>query len=105
MKKIALSGGAPVTVATAEEPYGRPFWGPDNMIVWAQSTGIMRVSANGGTPEPVGFEDVGTAVGGLQILPGTLQRRLKAEKTSFQKMRATTTRPGKYSWVRSNQVS
>jgi serine/threonine-protein kinase len=51
LKKIAVSGGAPVTLSDAENPYGAPFWGTDDTIVWGQSQGIMRVSANGGTPE------------------------------------------------------
>ena len=51
LKKIAVSGGAPVTLSDAERPYGPPFWGTDDRIVWGQSEGIMRVSANGGTPE------------------------------------------------------
>lgn len=50
LKKIAVSGGAPVTLADAY-PLGTPFWGADDMVVWSQAEGIMRVSANGGTPE------------------------------------------------------
>ena len=51
LKKIAVGGGAPVTLSDAENPFGAPVWGTDDMIVWGQSEGIMRVSANGGTPE------------------------------------------------------
>ena len=51
LKKIAVSGGAPVTLSDTENPYGAPVWGTDDTIVWGQSEGIMRVSANGGTPE------------------------------------------------------
>jgi serine/threonine-protein kinase len=51
LKKIAVSGGAPVTLSDAENPFGAPVWGTDDTIVWGQSEGIMRVSANGGTPE------------------------------------------------------
>jgi Tol biopolymer transport system component len=51
LKKTLVGGGAPVTLAPIEDPYGRPVWGADDRIVWGQSTGIMTVSANGGTPE------------------------------------------------------
>ncbi len=51
LKKIAVRGGAPVTLSGTERPFGAPVWGTDDTIVWAQSEGIMRVSANGGTPE------------------------------------------------------
>ncbi len=52
LKKIAVSGGAPVTLAGAEDPYyGAPVWGSDDTIVWGQAEGIMKVSSNGGTAE------------------------------------------------------
>ena len=51
LKKIAVSGGAPVTLSDANNPLGAPSWGADDRIVYGQLQGIMRVSANGGTPE------------------------------------------------------
>ena len=51
LKKIAVSGGAPLTLSDAEDPYGAPNWGADDTIVFGQPEGIMRVSANGGEPE------------------------------------------------------
>ena len=50
LKKIAVSGGAPVTLCDATNPFGVS-WGIDDTIVFGQPEGIMRVSANGGTPE------------------------------------------------------
>jgi eukaryotic-like serine/threonine-protein kinase len=53
LKKIAIGGGTPVTVL---ENYLRTqglSWGPDNTILYGDYNGIMRVSANGGTPEIV----------------------------------------------------
>jgi Tol biopolymer transport system component len=50
LKKIAISGGAPITLCSALEPR-RPTWSADDMIVFAQSRGIMGISSNGGTPE------------------------------------------------------
>ena len=52
LKKIAVSGGAPVTLSDTNNPRGSSaVWGTDDTIVWGQLEGIMRVSANGGTPE------------------------------------------------------
>jgi len=57
LKKIAVSGGVPVTLARSSYPAGST-WNADNTIMYGQSgtgTGvsIMRVPANGGTPELV----------------------------------------------------
>ena len=50
LKKISVNGGAPVALCDAI-PYGVT-WGADDTIVYGQQTGgVMRVSANGGTPE------------------------------------------------------
>jgi eukaryotic-like serine/threonine-protein kinase len=70
LKKIATSGGAPLTLADIS-PYASFHW-TDDMIVYGQEgKGIMRVSANGGTPElivkPVENESVLRCP---QILPG-----------------------------------
>jgi Tol biopolymer transport system component len=54
LKKIAISGGSPVSLCSADSVYGGPgpIWYSDDTIVYADiPTGIMRVSANGGTPE------------------------------------------------------
>ena len=51
LKKIAVSGGAPVTLTDAGNPGGPPFWAADDTIVFGQTGGIMRVSANGGIAE------------------------------------------------------
>jgi serine/threonine-protein kinase len=68
LKKIAVSGGASVTLSDASTPFGAPVWGTDNMIIWSQIDGIMRVSANGGTPEVL-ISNPGT-IGSPQMLPG-----------------------------------
>ena len=49
LKRIAVSGGAAVTICPATNPFGMT-WGTDG-IVFTQAEGIMRVSANGGLPE------------------------------------------------------
>ncbi len=43
--------------------------GTDDTIVWGQSGGIMRVSANGGTPEMLIAEEGGVDLAFPQMLP------------------------------------
>jgi serine/threonine protein kinase/Tol biopolymer transport system component len=50
LKKIAIMGGAPVTLCQVNEPIGAT-WGSDDVIVFGQLGGIMRVSSDGGSPE------------------------------------------------------
>jgi Tol biopolymer transport system component len=51
LKKVSVTGGAAVTVASAIDPRGGT-WGPDDTIVYTPSTtsGLFRVPAAGGTP-------------------------------------------------------
>ena len=70
LKKVAIRGGAPVNLCEAPPPWGAR-WGADDTIVFGQSgTGIMQVSADGGTPEVLialtGTAEVGH---GPQVLP------------------------------------
>jgi Tol biopolymer transport system component len=52
LKKIAISGGAPVTLCDVTSVFVGSSWGADGEIVYAEYLkGINRVSANGGTPE------------------------------------------------------
>ena len=71
LKKIALTGGAAVTLCDTGNPYGAS-WGADDTIVFGQGAGgIFQVSAAGGTPElliPVDAENRERAHG-PQILP------------------------------------
>ena len=51
LKKISVTGGAAITLCEAGNLFGAS-WGADDTIVFGQSTdGILRMSANGGTPE------------------------------------------------------
>jgi serine/threonine-protein kinase len=69
LKKFSVSGGAPVTLCDTTLPLGVS-WNEDNTIVFNQAMGeIMRISANGGTPELL----IKAKAGGVvfpQILPG-----------------------------------
>jgi Tol biopolymer transport system component len=58
LRKIAVSGGPPVTLCTAENGKGGS-WNPDGVIIFAPtaSGGLSRVPSIGGDPEPI------TAVG------------------------------------------
>jgi len=69
LKKVAISGGAPVTIGPATNPFGVS-WGSDDTILFAQADGIRRVSANGGTPELIIKAEAGEAFDGPQLLPG-----------------------------------
>ncbi len=56
LKKVAVAGGPPQTLCAAEIPTGS--WSGDDQIVFAEFVGegvasLFRVSAAGGTPEPV----------------------------------------------------
>ncbi len=54
LRKVVLDGSAPVALCDAEDPRGGA-WSPGGAIVFAPNNqgGIVRVSANGGTPTPV----------------------------------------------------
>jgi eukaryotic-like serine/threonine-protein kinase len=53
LKKIAINGGAPVTLCDASSFAGGS-WGPDDWILYAEYLkGIKRVSANSGIPEVI----------------------------------------------------
>ena len=70
LKKISISGGAPVSIADTSANPVLPNWGVDDRIVYGQfGTGkIMRVAANGGTPELL-CEMKTKMLFGPQILP------------------------------------
>jgi len=54
LKKIAISGGAAVTLADSAGVAGSADWQADDTIVYSQiGEGILRISANGGTPEQI----------------------------------------------------
>ena len=52
LMKIAVAGGAPVTLCDARNPYGAN-WGEDGTIVFAENEGstLTRIPSEGGTPE------------------------------------------------------
>ncbi|MGE5242851.1 MAG: protein kinase domain-containing protein [Betaproteobacteria bacterium] len=54
LKKVAVTGGLPVTLCDAADARGGD-WGPDDNILFTPTADspLERVSADGGTPEPV----------------------------------------------------
>jgi eukaryotic-like serine/threonine-protein kinase len=70
LRRISISGGAPAAICAASSTVFGASWGPDNTILFGQSQGIMRVSANGGMPELVIKTEDGERIYGPQLLPG-----------------------------------
>ena len=69
LKRLALSGGAPVVIS---EGVGNPWgvsWEADGTVLYGQREGVMRVSATGGTPELVIPADDGELLDGPRLLP------------------------------------
>ncbi len=70
LKRVSISGGAPVTLGDAANPWGAS-WGADNMILYGQgSQGIWRVPGTEGTPEQVIPVEDEEQAHGPQLLPG-----------------------------------
>ena len=68
LKKIAINGGAPVTLTDSDNT-GGPIWYKDGTIVYGSTTkGIMRVSSNGGNPEIL-IPSEGNTLISPQIMP------------------------------------
>jgi serine/threonine-protein kinase len=68
LKKIAIRGGAPVTVGAAVTPYGIN-WSEKGIFVGQGSQGIIRLSADGGKPEQVVKPKAGEWADGPHLLP------------------------------------
>ena len=70
LQKIFTSGGAPVRLGEAVNPWGAS-WGADDVILYGQGAdGIWRVPGTGGTPEAVITVEAGELAHGPQMLPG-----------------------------------
>ena len=76
IKKVAITGGAPVTITPAGAGSRGATWGPDDTIVFATgetATGLHRVSSAGGQPTVLTKPDRGRAEGDHfwpEFLPG-----------------------------------
>jgi hypothetical protein len=81
LKRIAVTGGAPVTIAAATNPVGMS-WGADGILFGQATKGVLRVSPNGGTPEVV------VSIKGDEIAHGP--QMLPAEGASVHACRSTS---------------
>jgi len=71
-KKVAVTGGAPVTLCKADSPWGASWY--DDVIVFGQGNkGIMRVSANGGEAEVIARMEPNERAYGPQLIDGGRQ--------------------------------
>ena len=64
LKRVSISGGAPVTLDAADNPFGAS-WGADDTILFGQRDGIWRVPGTGGAPELIISVEDGEAVYGF----------------------------------------
>ena len=70
LKRVSISGGAPVTIAaTAGNPYGVT-WEANDTILYGEADGIWQVPGTGGTPELLIPTEDGERFHGPQMLPG-----------------------------------
>ena len=68
LKKIAVTGGAPVTLCAADNPFGMS-WTQDGIFFGQGPKGIMRVADTGGEAEVVIRVKTGEFAHGPQLLP------------------------------------
>jgi Tol biopolymer transport system component len=68
LRRIAIGGGTPVTIAKVTNVFGAR-WQPDDTILYAAEDGIWRVPASGGSPEGLIRIQPGERVHGPQLLP------------------------------------
>ena len=70
LKKIAVNGGVPVPLCDVLLAHFGAYWNEDNTIAYSQySRDIMRISADGGTPESI-VKLKSAMLADPQILPG-----------------------------------
>jgi serine/threonine-protein kinase len=68
MRRIAFSGGAPVTLCAVAAPYGVT-WDASGLLVGQGADGVVRCSPNGGAAEPLAKVEDGELAHGPQMLP------------------------------------
>jgi serine/threonine-protein kinase len=69
LKRIAVTGGAAVTICQARNPWGMS-WDSTGILYGEGSQGILRVSPNGGNPEVLATVKNGEVAAHPQMLPG-----------------------------------
>jgi eukaryotic-like serine/threonine-protein kinase len=69
VKRIALSGGATVTICPADPPFGMN-WDSSGIVLGQNTKGILRCSPDGGPPQQLATVKEGEQAHGPQMLPG-----------------------------------
>ena len=69
IKKIALTGGASVTICDAQVIFGADWTRDDQIFFSAVGAGVQHVSANGGKPDTIIQVKAGEEIHGPQLLP------------------------------------
>ena len=69
LKKVAVSGGAPVTLADVPVDPAGASWGADDLILYMQREGIMQVAGASGTPALLTPANESEFFYGPQMLP------------------------------------
>jgi serine/threonine protein kinase len=70
LKRVGLSGGAPVSLCHVDNPWGAS-WEADGTILFGQGPrGIWKVAETGGIPEVLISVETGAEAHGPQLLPG-----------------------------------
>ena len=69
LKRMPLTGGAAITIGATDAPWGLS-WDDNGITLGQGEKGIVRISADGGTPETIVTVKAGEFVHGPQLLPG-----------------------------------
>jgi serine/threonine-protein kinase len=69
LKRIAVTGGAPVTIAAIPNPVGMS-WGPEGILAGESAQGVLRLSPSGGTSDVLVAIKDDEVAHGPQMLPG-----------------------------------
>jgi eukaryotic-like serine/threonine-protein kinase len=70
VKRIAVGGGAAVTICSADRPYGMTWDSASGIVLGQGGKGILDCSPNGGTPRQLATVKEGEQAHGPQMLPG-----------------------------------
>jgi eukaryotic-like serine/threonine-protein kinase len=87
MRRIAFSGGAPVTLCAVAAPYGVT-WDASGLLVGQGQAGVVRCSPNGGAAEPLAKVEEGELAHGPQMLPDgrhllfTIAKRVTGDRSA-----------------------
>jgi serine/threonine protein kinase/Tol biopolymer transport system component len=82
LKKIPIGGGTPITICKVTPAPSGVSWNGDSIVFAVSGAGIMRVSANGGTPEAIVPASDRTLFHGPQELPGGVLLFTEAHRLS-----------------------